>query len=272
MKYARLCFAAIWAFTFATPTISCINEYERSGSHQDHPPTNSSVFELDGAQERLKNLVASCNERNRNIALTKDATFAQLSDLAACLIYRGQYPEAIALLKRAESLSSDEYIVASNLGTAYELNGELPQAIEWIGKGIARNPRAHGGTEWLHLEILKAKLALATDPNWLLTHPTLGVRSPRYRALTGMAGQAGADELAHPLQDQLRERLMFVRPPDPVVADLFLDYANVMSRFGTLGEAKYLFGLLRAVGEPAIGLTSFRCTPLSASRAAITPA
>lgn len=213
MSSSRLYSAAICALVCATPTIACINEYDSSGTHQDHPPTNSSVFELDDGRERLKNLIASCDDPAKKIATAKEATFAQLSDRAACLIYRGQYPEAIALLKRAESLSSDEYIVASNLGTAYELNGEVPQAIEWIGKGIARNPRAHAGSEWLHLEILNAKLSLASDPTWLVNHAVLGDRSPR-----NMAGKSSLnhsesvhhEELMPSLQHQLRERLMFV--------------------------------------------------------------
>jgi hypothetical protein len=79
------------------------------------------------------------------------AGFRARSDYAAVLIHRG------GALKAVEDEHPGEYIVAANLGTAYELSGDMAQAHRWIGEGIVRNPGAHEGTEWLHLRILEAE-------------------------------------------------------------------------------------------------------------------
>ena len=232
---------------------ACINEYEGTGVHRDHPPPNSSVFELEDGASRLKNLRASCAERSNVPIPSQGATFAHLNDRAACLIYDGKFQDAIALLVRAESLSSREYIIAANLGTAYELDGNLPLAIKWIEEGIARNPQAHGGTEWLHLDILKAKAAITADANWLQTHTVLASKSPRASGANGMKTESEIyrDGAVSALYYQLRERLQFVQPPDPVVADLLIDYGILSARFATLGEGKYIFNLAKRFGAPA---------------------
>lgn len=243
----------VGATVAAVSAPACINEYEGTGVHRDHPPPNSSVFELDDGAIRMKSLRVSCAERSAAPIPSRAATFVQLNDRAACLIYDGKYRDAIVLLVRAESMSSREYIIAANLGTAYELDGNLPLAIKWIEEGIRRNPQAHRGTEWLHLEILKAKAAIAADANWLQTHTVLGSKSPRAPGVNGgkSVTEIYGDAAATALYYQLRERLQFVQPPDPVVADLLIDYGILSARFATLGEGKYLFNLAKKFGAPA---------------------
>ena len=80
-----------------------------------------------------------------------------------------------SVLEAAEAAESGDYAVASNLGTTYELLGDNVKALEWIKKGLERNPKAHGGTEWVHVKNLEAKNgSLADDPKWLESHTVLG--------------------------------------------------------------------------------------------------
>jgi tetratricopeptide (TPR) repeat protein len=80
-------------------------------------------------------------------------------------IMESNYEEGIKQLLSIEKKKPNLYETASNLGTAYELQGNIPLAIEWIKEGIKRNAESHGGTEWLHLLILETKLQL--ESFWL---------------------------------------------------------------------------------------------------------
>ncbi len=108
--------------------------------------------------------------------------------------------------------------------------------------GIRRNPNAHEGTEWLHVRILLAKIALRSDPNWLRRHSVSGaefgrffwIASPRI-ARTETGRELTLSDLQHALEYQLRERMQFVRPlaappaDTAVVADLLYDLGNALA-------------------------------------------
>ena len=66
-------------------------------------------------------------------------------------IMYGEYKEGIEKLLEIEKESPNLYATASNLGTAYELQGNIPLAIKWIKEGIKRDRESHYGTEWLHI-------------------------------------------------------------------------------------------------------------------------
>jgi len=234
-----------------TTVFACINAYEGTGVHRDHPPAGSHVLDLESRKDVRKHLRQSCEERlQRTESPGKTETFQQISDRGACEMYRGNYAVAVKLLERAEAMSKDEYIVAANLGTAYELNGDLTSALKWIATGIERNPSAHNRSEWLHVEILKARLALQSQPDWLRSHQVLGNRSPRSSTQPDIDHRNAIEEdrVKNALRYQLTERLQFVDPPDAVVADLLLDYGILLAKDATLGEGKYLFSLAKRFG------------------------
>jgi tetratricopeptide (TPR) repeat protein len=88
---------------------------------------------------------------------------------AVVSLLKGDYNLAIEQLLEIEKLHPNQYSIASNLGTAYELNGENEKALAWITKGIKRDVNSHYGTEWLHQYILELKIKLAENPNFLQT-------------------------------------------------------------------------------------------------------
>jgi tetratricopeptide (TPR) repeat protein len=179
------------------------------------------------------------------------------SDMATTLVYKGETGKAIEIFKEIEKEQPNEYVVAANLGTAYELHGDLVSAKQWISEAIRRNPNSHYGTEWLHVLILDARMALAKDPKWLETHSVLGVDfgkdpAPRKPAAWPVAvkieGAAVADRenaraTVNALEYQLHERMGFVPPPDPVVGDLLCDLGNVLATTSTIEHAIVVYDL-----------------------------
>jgi tetratricopeptide (TPR) repeat protein len=153
-------------------------------------------------------------------------TVLEMSDYGVVLAHLGQYKDALQVLDAAEQKEPGHSSIASNLGTVYELLGDNEKARTWIAIGLKRNPKDHDGTEWLHLKILDAKLALAKDPNWLMTHSLLG---PEYEHGTDAVPKTalkGGPALADALGYQLQERLEFVKAPEPIVGELLFMLAD----------------------------------------------
>lgn len=159
------------------------------------------------------------------------------NNLAVALIHLGNVNEAIKILEELERKKPGEYFTATNLGTAYELNGENEKALIWIKEGIKRNKNSHFGTEWLHVKILEAKLAIEKDSNWLKNNSVLGANfndsSNNSADKISVIDQDGQEksiaEIEEALVYQLHERLEFVKPPEPIVADLLFDLNKIFS-------------------------------------------
>ena len=138
----------------------------------------------------------------------------------------GEASKAVEMFLEIEQKYPGQYSTASNLGTAYELSGNNPKALEWINEGIKRNKRSHYGTEWLHSKILEAKINLEKDPEYFKREWSI---LPSTRTMIGAwdNGSQGKnlDAIEIALIYQLKERLVFVKPKDPVVADLLFTYS-----------------------------------------------
>ncbi|HMS42038.1 MAG TPA: tetratricopeptide repeat protein [Pyrinomonadaceae bacterium] len=165
------------------------------------------------------------------------------NNLAVALIHLGNIGEAIKILEELEKKKPGEYFTATNLGTAYELNGENENALIWIKEGIKRNKNSHFGTEWLHVKILEAKLAIEKDSDWLKNNSVLGADfsdlSAEKISVTAQDGQKKSlTEIEEALVYQLHERLEFVKPPEPIVADLLSDLSKTFSVTRTPEHAK----------------------------------
>lgn len=160
------------------------------------------------------------------------------NNLAVALLHLGEVKEAIKILEDWESKQPGQYFTAANLGTAYELNGENRKALDWIKEGIKRNKDAHYGTEWLHVKILEAKLALEKEPDWLDRHRVLGIDPPKNLPTDHLGQPKTLPELEDALVYQLHERLEFVKPPEPIVGQLLDDLSKVFAVKRTPEHAK----------------------------------
>jgi hypothetical protein len=144
------------------------------------------------------------------------------------------------MLLAVEEAYPDKAIVAANLGTALELSGDNEEALRWIRVGVDRDPKEHYGTEWLHVMILEAKIALAKDPGWLAEHSVLGLdfgTQPRPLMPASMPlDESGKPRTANAnfsaITYQLMERAKFVGRRDAIVADLHETQGNLSYAVG----------------------------------------
>lgn len=190
------------------------------------------------------------------------------NDYAVTLMHIGKAADAIPILRKLEAEAPGTYITAVNLGTAYELSGDAMQGLRWIREGIRRNRNAHNGTEWLHVRILEAKVALASDAKWLEKSSVLGLdfgkgvvpRRPSSWPKDNSGKPATPERVVDALYYQLNERLEFVKPPDPLVGDLLMDWANLMVLTGVLESAEALYLQALAFGTTNKPLAQQRLT------------
>ncbi|HEV3028936.1 MAG TPA: hypothetical protein VG457_15260 [Planctomycetota bacterium] len=215
---------------WGSPSSACINTYrEAEGpTRVERPSDYISRLKAHPEHDRLIEGPAPQDPGS-------SAGYKARSDYAAALVHRGESRKAVEILESVEAGHPGEYVVAANLGTAYELSGDLVQAHHWIQEGIRRNPRSHEGTEWLHLRILEARQALAQNPSWLRSHSVLGLdfgrdaspQAPR----SWPKGAHDAEDVITALAYQLHERLAFVPPPDPLVGGMIADLADLLVLF-----------------------------------------
>lgn len=144
-------------------------------------------------------------------------------------LFDGRYERAVELFKQNEAEQPGRYSTAANLGTACELTGDLESALKWISEGIIRNPESHQGTEWLHVMILQTRIKLKQDPSYLDKNRVLDISEQvSGKTIIDLDGQRfSTKQVANALLYQLSERMFFVKPPDPVVADLLFAYARL---------------------------------------------
>jgi len=146
-------------------------------------------------------------------------------------ILQGNYDRAITKLLAIEGAHPGLETTAGALGTAYERTGDYESALRWINSAITRDAEAHRGSEWLHARVLQARMALKDDPRHLAHSPIVPLSQsglpldgsayfPSTRMLT-------RDDLIDALYYQLGEQMLFVKPEDPIVADLLQSLARL---------------------------------------------
>jgi len=237
--------ALLWS-----PSEACINEHgtnlEGKPIVKSRQPRPELKVDPRVVQDQWRQKFAFLQQQYR-----PDADYKIRSDYAAALIHLGRSKEAVDILVDVEKTNPGDYITASNLGTAYELIGENEKALEWIKKGMERNANSHDGSEWIHVRILETKIALAKDPDWLKSHSTLGLnfgkdarpKRPGIPAVDHSGKEYDTSTVAQHIAHQLHERLAFVSAPEPIVADLLFDLANLHATTQTLESALPIYDM-----------------------------
>lgn len=158
-----------------------------------------------------------------------------LSDKGYVLIVLGKYQEAIDLYKRIEAIQPDRYSTASNIGTAYELIGNNSEALKWIEKALKLNPGSHHSSEWIHANILKAKIE---GKKYYTADFILGFNFGNDTIPETKLTKRELQNLRQALYYQLNERVSFVEPKEKIVAQLLFELGNIAYLLGDKGEAK----------------------------------
>jgi hypothetical protein len=199
-------FAVVVLIAIAGQSAACINTFT----------TEFMRHKRDGDQEQLASALLRAEA-----AYKKSPTLENTNDLAVGLVLSGNMDKGIQILRELESSKPGNAVVAANLGTALELSGADAEALQWIGESVRRDPKEHYGSEWVHVKILEAKLALKQDPDWLATHSVLGWRLGEPPLRDEKNRPRRNEAIVAALQYQLKERTVFVSPPDAVTGDLY---------------------------------------------------
>lgn len=182
---------------------------------------------------------------------TKDLDY--LSDKGLLLILMKRYQEAIALYLDIEQQQPKHYSTASNLGTAYELAGQNEKALYWINKAIAIDPESHQHSEWIHANILKAKLSgnAGNDPASLVNTSFFPrYQQDNYNVLPETTlSDAELKALGDALYYQLNERVSFIEGKDPIVSRLLFTLADIHFLQKNYSDAITIYAMARDRAE-----------------------
>lgn len=192
---------------------ACFNEYytlDKQG-HSHH--INKAVFRF---ETNFDLLLVERQLKALEKKLQSDKSLELLSDYALNLVRAEKVKEALVVFEKLVAKYPDEYALQANLGTTYELLGDNKAALKHIKKGLELFPDSHSGSEWIHVKILEAKIALESNPNYLRNHTVLSL-TPK---------QENSEKTATELMIQLKERFPFCKGPDAIMADLFHDLGD----------------------------------------------
>lgn len=158
---------------------------------------------------------------------TKDLDY--LSDKGLLLIILKQYDKAIKLYLEIEKIEPNRYSTASNIGTVYELIGQNENALKWINKAIKIDPSSHNNSEWIHANILQAKLqgdSLINSTFLINTSFTREYKDIGFIPETNLS-ESELKILADALYYQLNERVSFIKYKDKIISKLMFYLGDI---------------------------------------------
>lgn len=147
------------------------------------------------------------------------------NDLVIALMYSRAYQRAYDLSLQLFELYPEEYNVVITYAVACELTGRLEEALSNLERAIRLNPRSHEGSEWIHLNILKAHAAGRYSPT-----PTelIGIDLSS-DSLTLPAFRPRLDSLLAQVHYQVRDRLYFAnKDGDKTFGAMLYAYADLL--------------------------------------------
>lgn len=235
---SRIKLLLITALLLPGTLLACINEYYRSElpladgkldlslllySKKDVRPYWMHGFKddmtVDNPFEKIKDSL-------RKIGLDR-LDYKGLLDYASIELRIGDSRKAIEMLEKLYAQYPNEYNIVANLGTAYEVTGNHEQALELLRKAVAINPRSHHGSEWIHVRILEQKVSTKQYDKII----NLGIKDfSKWIIDKNYVFPQPADSLKIQIAYQLHERIAFVAPPDDIVGQLVLDFADIVAK------------------------------------------
>ncbi|MBL9145102.1 MAG: hypothetical protein JNM99_15590 [Verrucomicrobiaceae bacterium] len=193
----------------------------------------------------------------------KDDPVMHANAEAVEVLLDGSIEKSVRMLRQIEAATPSRYETAANLGTALELSGDDEGALKWITEGIRRNRQSHDQSEWIHVRILEAKVALKRDPRWLETNTISGINRDNMTKAFEIETPQGPMVLFHPSKPsvhnaigwQLNERMSLVKPTDIIVAHLLYELALIEMEAGNLKDAEGELEMAKDYGLPQALLT-----------------
>ena len=161
--------------------------------------------------------------------------YKDLSDYAVYLMKLGLFEESKNILVELYFAHPEEYQLAANLGTAYELVGEVDSAMKYINRGMELNKNAHDGSEWVHIKVLETKKELEKDSTWLQNNTVLNLSE----------AQTKDSSVLHQIFIQAHERFPFTPEPDPIMASIMTDLGRCFAQTTSIEHAKAIITIAR---------------------------
>jgi|GEM_PF-579991 len=231
---------------FVTKAFPCLNYYYATTKEgkaislgDDWKVPYNKNFNPERNESKLKKLEAQ---------LKKEHNYMLLSDYGVCLLKLGKTQEALEIFVELYKHYPNEYKIAANLGTAYELSGQVDSALKYIKRDMELNPNDHDGSEWVHVKVLEAKQQLAKNPDYLKDHTVLGLTEK----------QKNDTMVLKQLSIQLQERMPFSpEGKNEIMASLFTDLGDICYNIQAIEYAltyydiaeEYYHGDFSALGE-----------------------
>ena len=224
----------IFSTSFSNISKACGNEYgytldgERIYTRYFYLTPRMLAFNIEAINERVQDLSKTLEGDSEN--------FKTWSDLAINLLKLGDVDSAYSILQPLQIEHPKEYTITANLGTCYELMGELDSALKYISKGYELNKNSHFKSEWVHVKILEAKIKRISNSRWIIDNPILSQDDLKSRI--GNAGHKNSVRIINnQLMYQLRTRAPFTPAPNEVMTNLLLSLAEFNKTEGTYENA-----------------------------------
>lgn len=193
---------------------ACLNEYFTVDQHGEVHSLGLDYFR--GFNKNFNHRLIHKKLKKHFVKIEEEQSVLALSDYAVLLLKAGKVNESLIIFQRLQQSYPEEYAFASNLGTAYELKGELDSALHYIQLGMELNPNAHEGSEWVHVRILEVKKQLIDQSNWLEDNEVLSLSDEDKKD----------PDIRDQLEIQIRERFPFTPNKDGIMASLMTDLAD----------------------------------------------
>jgi tetratricopeptide (TPR) repeat protein len=97
----------------------------------------------------------------------RELTADEKADLGAILIRLGEVEEALAVLREAHRQHPQHYAIAANLGTAWQLYGDLERAADCLRLAVQLAPGRWQKAEEYHLKLVQHRLRRGRDDQGL---------------------------------------------------------------------------------------------------------
>ncbi len=222
-------------YLFQTNSIACINYYvldERGNKHmhEDYPPS----FIFIAPKYDIENL----KKLEKEIANAPVAErFKYISNYSATLISLGRFKEAIQILENLIKDRPVEYEINANIAVAYELNGQIDEALKYLKKAIQMNPTSHIKSEWFHLRILESAIEIRDKKLKIEEYNILKIQFD------------SSKEIAKQISYQLKERIPLTKSTNSLLSKVIEESADFYRKNLSLEWAIELYAI-------AIGYTN----------------
>jgi hypothetical protein len=131
-----------------------------SGFLVDHRALRAIAFERPGdlPPSPLRDDYLAAAERLEKLAKTRPLTADEVADLGAVYVRLGKPDKAVGLMTPAARKNPEHFRLAANLGTAFQLSGDLERAASYLEEALRLAPEKSRPMEEWHLKLLRLRL------------------------------------------------------------------------------------------------------------------